>query len=88
MERKPVVGGKVIWHDATGVAHEALVTAVWTPSCINVVFISSDETRTDQYGRQIERATSCSYKDQNRVHGFYWRFEDDEPNPFVPPQQV
>jgi len=85
MERTVKVGELVVWHDSLGNAHNALVTAVWTPNCINVVFVSGDETKTDPYGRQIERATSCSYKDQNRVHGFYWRFVEDEPNAYVPP---
>lgn len=84
-QRVPRVGDVVIWHEATGTPHKALVTAVWTPTCINVVFISGDESKTDPYGRQIERATSCTYKTTQQVHGFYWRFEDEDPNPYVPP---
>jgi len=82
------VGDTVVWHESDGKALKALVTAVWGPTCINLVVVSGDETKKDDYGRQIERRTSCSYKDQNRVHGFYWRFEEDEPNPYVPPAQV
>lgn len=85
---KVSVGDDVIWHEADGKPVKALVTAVWSQTCINVVLVSLDESKSDQYGRQIERRTSCSYKDQNRVHGFYWRYPSDEPNPYVPPQQV
>ncbi len=79
------VGESVVWHDSTGTSHSALVTAVWGPTCINVVFVSSDKAKDDTYGRQIERATSCTHKSIQQVHGFYWRFEDEEPNAYTPP---
>lgn len=79
------VGEMVIWHDSVGKPHNALVTAVWGASCINVVFISSDESRQDSCGRQMERQTSATHKESQRVHGFYWRFTDEEPNPYIPP---
>jgi hypothetical protein len=56
--------------------------------CLNLVFISDDDKRQDQYGRQLERETSVPHKEQNRVHGFYWRFEGEEPNPFTQPSDV
>jgi hypothetical protein len=87
-KREVKVGGHVIWHDSVGTPHDAVVTAVWSQTCINVVFVSGDESKQDSYGRQIERATSCSYKTTMNVHGFYWRFVDDEPNPYIAPQQV
>lgn len=82
------VGDVVVWHEADGKACNAIVTAVWSQVCINLVITSPDESKTDQYGRQIERRTSCSYKSQMHVHGWYWRFSEDEPNPYTPPQQV
>lgn len=82
------VGDLVIWHESDGKALKALVTAVWSQSCINVVIVSGDETKQDSYGRQIERRTSCSYKTQNAVHGFYWRYPDDEPNEYKRPEQI
>ena len=77
----------VIWHDSVGKPHNALVTAVWSQNCINVVFVSDDANKQDNYGRQIERATSCNYKTQMNVHGFYWRFVEDEPNPYIAPEE-
>jgi len=85
LPRFPSVGKKVIWHDAVGTPFEALVTAAWSPTCINVVFVSEDEKKQDSYGRQIERATSCQHKSIMNVHGFYWRFEDEELNEYVAP---
>jgi hypothetical protein len=77
-ETMPRVGQKVIFHDPVGTAHEALVTAVWGPYCINLVYVSSDDTKKDQYGRQMERQTSCSKGGPNTAYGNYWRFEEDE----------
>lgn len=84
-KRVALVGEVVIWHESDGKQCNALVTAVWTQTCINVVIVSADESKTDPYGRQIDRRTSCAHKSVNVVHGFYWRFPDEEPNPYVPP---
>ena len=61
METRATLGGLVIFTDPRGVDHDALVTAVWGDACINVVFVSSDDSKTDSYGRQIERETSISH---------------------------
>lgn len=84
-ERVVKVCDTVVWHDAVGNPRPALVTAVWSQTCINVVFVSDDNNKQDNYGRQIERQTSCTHKSLSPVHGFYWRFEDEEPNPNVAP---
>jgi N-acetyl-anhydromuramyl-L-alanine amidase AmpD len=62
-----------------------LPTAVWGPQCINIIFISSDETRTDSFGRQIERRSSCCHKTMVQAHGNYWRFTDEERNAYHAP---
>jgi len=84
-ERLPTVGGVVVYHDPHGNPSDALVTAVWSATCINLIIVSRDDKKTDEYGRQIERYTSMSHKNTMKVHGFYWRFPDEEPNPYVPP---
>lgn len=79
-ERKAKVGEPVVYVDPTAVAHAGLVTAVWGPKCINLVFVSSDENKSDTYGRQIDRsATSCNHQSQHVAHGNYWRFPDEQP---------
>ena len=88
MERQVNIGDSVIFHDPKGRAHNALVTTVWSPEMVNVVFVSGDDSRQDSYGRQTERATSLPHKSQSTVHGYYWRFADEEPNEYVPPQAV
>ena len=85
--RNVKVGDPIVYHDPVGKAHNAICTANWG-MCINFVYVSSDESKTDQYGRQIERQTSMSHASANNVHGFYWRFLDEEPNPYKPPVSI
>jgi len=85
VERKPEVGKPVVWHESDGTACDALVTTVWGPTMVNLVIVSVDENKQDGYGRQIERRTSCQHGSINQVHGFYWRFPDEDPNPYIPP---
>lgn len=66
------VGGSVTYFDEYGVPHDALVTAVWTPECINVVYVSNDENKRDPNGRQIERASSVQKKSSVTAHGRYF----------------
>lgn len=50
--------------------------------CINVVFVTGNDSMQDQYGRQIHRETSISWgKTYGTAWGFYFRFPDEEPNP-------
>jgi hypothetical protein len=87
-KRELKVGDKVVWHNSVGLAHNALVTSVWGLNCINLVVVSSDEAKKDSCGRQIEHHTSSTYGGVQKVHGFYWRHEDEEPNAYVPPASV
>lgn len=81
-QRKPKVGEPVVYIDPVAKAHAGLVTAVWGAKCINLVFVSDDENKTDTYGRQIDRsATSCNHQSQHEAHGNYWRFVDEQPKP-------
>jgi hypothetical protein len=83
------VGMPVIYADPVAGQHNALITAVWgdpkTRPCINVVLVSADESKTDSYGRQIERQTSLQYKDIVGVHGMYYMLPGEVPNPIVKP---
>lgn len=85
--KNPEVGDYVVYYNPVGKPHSALITAVWGPTMVNVVYISSDGSRTDGYGRQMERATSLGHKSTSQVHGQYWAYADEEPNPIVEPLQ-
>lgn len=51
--------------------------------CVNLVFTSGDEAKTDNYGRQIGREASVSHKNDSSAHGRYWMWADEEPNPIA-----
>ena len=76
------IGDTVEFIDPVGKKHTALVTTVFTsghpgddgpnPS-VNLVYVSDDENKTDQYGRQIERSTSVVHEANQYAHGMFWR---------------
>ena len=75
MEQKLInVGDHVIFTDTHRKQHSALVTEVWDSGveqrrdslpALNLLYVVKDETRTDQYGRQIERESSVVHVDFN-----------------------
>ncbi len=86
METRAKLGDVVIYTDSRGIDHMAVVTCVWTDLCINVCFVSMDETRHDSYGRQIERETSVQHVSIADVHGRYYRLIGQEKRGYTPPQ--
>lgn len=100
MSRHPQVGDSVVCHDSKGKAHNALITCYFGQNvdedveckfeigCANLVWVSSDESRKDDYGRQTERQTSLVHKSSMPAHGNYWRWPDEEPNPYQAPTSV
>jgi hypothetical protein len=92
----PNVGDVVVFHDQKGVAHNALVTCYHgqvdeagevcgNVGCVNLIFVSGDESRKDGYGRQTEHESSVPYVVGWNAHGFYWRWQDDKPIPYREP---
>lgn len=73
-ENKIKIGDSVTFIDSFRKENPALVTAVWSPNCINLVVVSNDSDKTDTYGRQIERYTSVNNKScQGEViYGMVW----------------
>jgi hypothetical protein len=89
----PEVGGAVVYHDERGLPHVAILTAVWGQResceqlpCVNLVLASPDASKQDDYGRQIERKSSCSHLTRTTAHGNYWRFQEETPRPYTPGQ--
>lgn len=75
---KPGFGDAVIYIDEVGVEHDALVTQYWggdqPNGALNCVYVTTDDTKRDPYGRQLERASSVSrQKEGVTAHGRYWR---------------
>lgn len=69
--RQPHVGDLVIWHDPVGSPRNALITAVFAETMVNLVMVSDNDKETDSYGRQIERRTSQGHASIMKVHGNY-----------------
>jgi len=81
------VGSPVVFVDAVGAPHPALVTAIHgstangaTP-CVNIVRVSADDTMRDNYGRQIARDSSVVYRTNQPAHGYYFTLPGEPLNP-------
>jgi hypothetical protein len=71
------IGDAVKVVDEVGVLHNGICTANWgTPgepsTCCNVLYLSADEKKSDVYGRQPERLSSCQHRDVGSAVGRYW----------------
>jgi len=87
MERKFVnVGDHIIFTDTHRRQHSALVTEVWDSGAeqrmdslpaLNLLYVVEDETRKDQYGRQIERESSVVHREMNSAGANCYRLSDE-----------
>jgi hypothetical protein len=77
MENRQTIGANVIYVDERGNPHNALVTHWHSQDCCNLLFISSDEMRCDNFGRQIERRSSCVHQKVMPAHGNYFSWPDE-----------
>lgn len=74
----PKIGDGVVYVDAVGQEHKALVTNEFSGGntegdwSINVLYVNPDETMNDGYGRQILRETSVVAKAHQSAHGRYY----------------
>lgn len=73
----PKVGDAITVSDELGVLHDALVTVYFggerPNGALNCVFVSSDVSKSDPYGRQTERLSSVSHKSgMVGVPGRFW----------------
>lgn len=70
------IGSTVTYVDEVGTRHNALVTQVWSPPeapGVNLIYISGRSDETDQYGRQIKRASSTQHQSRvGETPGCYW----------------
>jgi hypothetical protein len=66
------VGAAVKYVDEVGVEHDALVTAAWSPTCINLVLVDLTPGQEDSYGQKIKRETSQVHKSLQTAPGRYW----------------
>lgn len=72
---KPEVGNQVVYRDSDGTYHPAFVIAVHSGDIhplLNVVFLSTDATKLDAYGRAVLRATSVRHASERAPNGICW----------------
>lgn len=62
----------VIFVDERGVLRPALVTAVWSETCVNLAFVNEDDAQRDDYGIKISRKSSVVHKSIQPAPGNYW----------------
>lgn len=70
------IGDVIEYVDPHGESHQALVTASWDEGptgARNLVYVESDESKHDSYGRQIARDTSVAHESKQDAPGRFWR---------------
>lgn len=92
----PKVGACVLFMDELRQMQSALITAVHGTAsydengkllfmpCVNLVIVSNDQSKRDQYGTQIERHSSVQHRSYNAYHesqhgaiGRTWQYEKE-----------
>ena len=68
----PEIGQAITFVDPRAGKHPALITAVWGPQCVNLVYVNLEEGQRDDYGQKMIRVTSVVHKDLQQAHGNYW----------------
>lgn len=73
------VGSYVEYYDPVGKKIDALLTAVWGPDCVNILFVVDDVNQNDNYGRKIDRSqTSLMHGNVQQAHGRFWLWPNEE----------
>jgi hypothetical protein len=65
-------GTACVYIDPRGRAYDALITEVWGPQCVNVVYCNDVDGQSDNYGQKLIRATSVMHGAIQQAHGNYW----------------
>lgn len=65
-------GTACVFVDPRGREYDALITEVWGPQCVNVVYCNDVEGQSDNYGQKLLRATSVIHGGIQQAHGNYW----------------
>jgi len=86
MEKELQIGSAVVYVDEHRERHAALITTIFRdmghPSGergepgANLVFVTGDDSKSDPYGRQIERRTSVCHLSVNPAKANCWAWPD------------
>lgn len=66
------VGQAVKYADERRQVRDALVTAVWSETCVNLVLVNDDAAQRDDYGQKLQRETPQVHKSIQTAPGRYW----------------
>lgn len=73
----PARGDVVTYVDEVSVEHDALVTIYFggdhPNDALNCVYVTKDDSKSDPYGNQLERASSVSRQSEHTARGRYWK---------------
>jgi len=76
------IGSHVVFIDTHYQEHEALITAIHgdpaSKPCVNLLYVSKQTGKQDQYGQQIERPSSVVHIKDNTAGGYCWKFPGEE----------
>lgn len=75
-------GTACVYVDPRGRSYDALITEVWGPQCINLVYVNDVEDQRDNYGQKLQRAMSVMHGAIQQAHGNYWLLPG-ETRPYV-----
>ena len=79
------VGSACWFYDTRGRRYDALITAVWGPQCLNLVYVNDVEGQTDHYGQKLLRASSVMHGSKQQAHGYFWlKVGEDRPKHTMP----
>lgn len=67
--------------DSRGRPYAALITEVWGPQCVNVVYVNDVAGQSDSYGQKLQRASSVLHGSIQQAHGNYWLLPGEERPP-------
>lgn len=65
-------GTACTYFDTRGKPYAALITEVYGPQCVNVVYVNDVEGQRDSYGQKLLRASSVMHGSLQQAHGNYW----------------
>lgn len=71
-------GKACVFVDSRGRAYDALITEVWGPQCVNVVYVNDVEGQTDSYGQKLLRSASVMHGSLQQAHGNFWLLPGEE----------
>lgn len=71
-------GKPCVYVDPRGKHYDALITEVWGPQCINLIYVNDVEGQRDSYGQKMLRQTSVMHGSIQQAHGNYWMLPGEE----------